>query len=44
MALLGLGLGLIIPLLMLAFKKVRNTAGGLYLSAILCCWDSLRIA
>jgi len=35
MLLLELGLGLVIPLVMLSFKKVRNTAGGLYLSAIL---------
>jgi Ni/Fe-hydrogenase subunit HybB-like protein len=35
MLLLELGLGLAIPLIMLCFKKVRTTAGGLYLSAIL---------
>ncbi len=35
MLLLELGMGLVIPLVMLSFKKVRTTAGGLYLSAIL---------
>ncbi len=35
MLLLELIMGLVIPLIMLAFKKVRTTAGGLYLSAIL---------
>lgn len=35
MLLLELGMGLVIPLIMLAFKRVRTTAGGLYLSAIL---------
>lgn len=35
MLVLELGMGLLIPLVMLAFKRVRTTAGGLYLSAIL---------
>ncbi len=35
MLLLEVGLGLIIPLILLAFRKVRSTAGGLYLSAVL---------
>jgi Ni/Fe-hydrogenase subunit HybB-like protein len=35
MLLLELGLGLVIPLILLAFRKVRATAGGLYLSAVL---------
>ncbi len=35
MFLLEVGLGLIIPLALLAFRKVRSTAGGLYLSAVL---------
>jgi Ni/Fe-hydrogenase subunit HybB-like protein len=35
MFLLEVGMGLAVPLIMLCFKKVRMTAGGLYLSAIL---------
>ncbi|MFB3812831.1 MAG: NrfD/PsrC family molybdoenzyme membrane anchor subunit [Terriglobales bacterium] len=35
MLLLELGMGLVVPLIMLAFKKIRTTAQGLYWSAIL---------
>jgi Ni/Fe-hydrogenase subunit HybB-like protein len=35
MLLLELGMGLMAPLILLAFRKVRTTAGGLYLSAVL---------
>jgi Ni/Fe-hydrogenase subunit HybB-like protein len=35
MLLLELGMGLVVPLVMMAFRRVRTTAGGLYLSAIL---------
>jgi Ni/Fe-hydrogenase subunit HybB-like protein len=35
MLLIELGMGLVIPLVILTFKRVRTTAGGLYLSAVL---------